>query len=248
MDQKSWDAFLKTKKKYQNIVADISNSLPNLKKIQQNFADNRNEGSYKVDTPVVYNTSLDEITKESEIKLILVADNPGKKEQSKENNKYLVGASGKIANNFFKNNIVLDIDFYKNVIILNKTPIHSARTVELKKLILNYNDLTEVLKSSQVSMANILYDFQNSLKVPVWIIGYSEMKPKGIFESYTNTLKQICLKNKDFCDNLYIFRHFSMNQFNIDLKKKTLKGEPLKNSLTRIGEFYKNKVLEYENR
>ena len=45
-------------------------------------------------TPIVYNTALDEITKNDDIKLIVIGDNPGKDEQLLQNQKYLVGQAG----------------------------------------------------------------------------------------------------------------------------------------------------------
>ena len=83
--------------------------------------------SYPLETPIVYNTSLDSITEEDDIKLIVIGDNPGKDEQRAKNQKYLVGQSGKLAENFFKKNNTLGIDFRKNTIILNKTPNEEER-------------------------------------------------------------------------------------------------------------------------
>ena len=99
---------------------------------------------YPLETAVVYNTALDEITAESQINLIVIGDNPGKDEQLSKNNKYLVGQSGKIAAGFFTRNPQLRTDFRKNVIILNKTPVHTAKTKHLK--FLEKNGGTEIKK------------------------------------------------------------------------------------------------------
>lgn len=191
----------------------------------------------------VYNASLDEITKDSEIKLILVGDNPGKREL--EQGRYLVGPSGKIAARFFRENPSLGIDFYKNVIILNKTPIHTPRTIQLRELLKTGDaSLAATYEKSQKQMAHILLEFQEALSVPVYITGYSEMKKRGLFETYTKEIKKIYGSKPDMLKNLFIFRHFSMNQFTIDLKKQALPGESVKKSLNRIGSSYRQRILE----
>jgi hypothetical protein len=182
---------------------------------------------------------------EDEIKLILVADNPGRREQAAQNRRYLIGPSGKIAQNFFMNNPFLGIDFRKNVIILNKTPIHSARTVELKELVRLYEDVSfkNALEESQRIMAGLLLEFHNALGAKIWITGYSEMKKGGVFEVYTENLKEMRAQTPDFNENVFLFRHFSMNQFTADLKKQALENEPLEKSLQRIGAAYRQRIL-----
>jgi len=247
MTKKAWDAFRKTAVRYRTMVNDID--VPNLTALIQTLVDKREGPSYTVDTPVVYNFAVDDFTPESEIKLILVADNPGRREQAVENRRYLVGPSGKIAEKFFRDNPCLGIDFRKNVLILNKTPIHTPRTAELRELCaLGTAALTNAVISSQKSMAKLLADFWEALggadaSVKVWIIGYSEMKKGGIFETYTETLKILCAANPRLKDSIFFFRHFSMNQFTIDLKKQTRPGETTEESLLRIGAAYRKRVL-----
>jgi len=247
MDTTTWDEFKKIRAQFRSMVEELSNSLPKLKGIQQKFVDSRSEGSnaaYKVETPVVYNTALDDITIEDEIKLILVADNPGRREQAAENRRYLVGPSGKIANKFFKDNPALGIDFYKNVIILNKTPIHSPRTVELRQLcnMEKGSSIATALETSQKTMAELLLKFHKALACPVWVTGYSEMRKGGLFEIYTESLKELYTSNEMF-SQLFIYRHFSMNQFTIDLKQQTQPGETVTKTLKRIGAAYRQRIL-----
>ena len=236
MDKVTWNKFVKTKERFKREVENISAALPNLKNIQQNLVCRRSEVSYTIETPVVYNTALDCVTADDEIKLILVADNPGRREQAAENRRYLVGPSGKIAKKFFTDNPSLGIDFTKNVIILNKTPIHTPRTVELKELCID-------LEESQRVMVDLLLEFYKTFGCHVWIIGYSEMRKKGIFEVYTEKLKDICKTNKDFYKQLFLYRHFSMNQFTVDLKKKTSADETVAKNLKKIGKDYKERIL-----
>ena len=259
MNRSQWNRFVKARERFREEVGELARSLPKLKGIQQKLADNRTGGknsSYTVETPVVYNSALDGFTINDEIKLILVADNPGRREQAAENRRYLVGPSGKIANKFFRDNPSLGIDFLKNVIILNKTPIHSPRTVELRELcrmeaqmgggaISSAMEIAHALEESQKKMAALLLEFHEALDSPVWIIGYSEMKKGGIFEVYTESLKELYSKRQEMFKHIYFYRHFSMNQFTIDLKQQSLPGETLTKSLRRIGTAYRKRILNF---
>jgi hypothetical protein len=246
MEKEAWIKFKKARDKFRNKTAEIAGSIPQLIDFQQNLADERS--NYKVETPVVYNMSLDEFTANDEIKLILAADNPGRREQAAENRRYLVGPSGKIAQKFFRDNPALGIDFRRNVIILNKTPIHTARTIELRALCNLENktgtdSISAGIIESQKSMAHLLFEFHDALNVPVWITGYSEMKKGGIFEAYTETLKGLYSSDHDKLKRLFIYRHFSMNQFTIDLKQQRSPDESVKKTLDRIGSAYRKRIL-----
>jgi len=246
-----WNKFVKAREKFRVTTEELSHSMPKLIKLQQELADTRAESknaSYTVETPVVYNSALDDVKINDEIKLILVADNPGRREQASENRRYLVGPSGKIANKFFIDNPSLGINFNKNVIILNKTPIHSPRTVELRELAKmeksnGKHSLADALEESQRSMASLLFEFHIALNCPVWIIGYSEMRKGGIFETYTEELKKLYADKTTMYKQLFFYRHFSMNQFTIDLKQRANSGENLQESLERIGTEYRERIL-----
>jgi hypothetical protein len=223
--------------------------LPELQAVQQKFIDKR-DSPYPVETPIVYNSALDDVKPDSEIRLILVADNPGRREQMAENRRYLVGPSGKIAEKFFRDNPSLNIDFRKNAIILNKAPIHSPRTADLRELCrLGTPSLKTALEKSQRFMARLLLEFQQSLSgsliLPVWITGYSEMKKNGVFEAYTDELKTI-YGGTNLVNSVFLYRHFSMNQFTIDLKRQTLPGESLTTALKRIGTAYSKRTVSVD--
>jgi len=251
VNQTEWKKFTAARECFRRITEETEKSLPKLKSIQQKFVNSRSyakSAAYKIETPVVYNTALDDITINDEIKLILVADNPGRREQAAENRRYLVGPSGKIALKFFRDNPSLGIDFTKNVIILNKTPIHSPRTVELGSLCkleeeTGSNSIAAAIESSQKNMADLLLEFHEALNTLVWITGYSEMKKGGIFEIYTNRLKELYADKPELYKQLFFYRHFSMNQFTIDLNKQMLDGETITKVLKRIGTAYKKRIL-----
>jgi hypothetical protein len=246
----TWNKFVIARDRFRLITEEIGRSLPELKNIQQKLADGRGvkNAVYIVETPVVYNGALEDITKGDDVKLILVADNPGRREQAAENRRYLIGQSGKIAENFFRRNQELGIELRKNALILNKTPIHTPRTAELRELCrldakTGDHSLTSILEESQRTMASLLAEFHLALNAQVWIIGYSEMRKGGIFEAYTETLKNLYADKDQMREQLFFFRHFSMNQFTVDLNRQALPCETVSESLMRIGAAYRKRIL-----
>jgi len=251
MKRTAWNRFAQARDHYRMEIERLSRTLPDLQRIQQKMIDSRTP-SYTVETPIVYNQALDDVRADSDIRLILVADNPGRREQAAENRRYLVGPSGKIAEKFFRDNPALKIDFRQNVIILNKTPIHTPRTIDLKELRRQGGAVLEAaLAESQRCMAQALLEMHQALNpaeseaLPVWITGYSEMKKGGVFEVYTKELSALYEKN-NLKSSLFLFRHFSMNQFTVDLKRQGIPGEPLTRTLSRIGASYRDKYIVFQ--
>ena len=183
---------------------------------------------YPLETPVVYNTALDDITAESDIRLIVIGDNPGKDEQRAVNQKYLVGQSGKIAAGFFAKNPEFQTDFRKNAIILNKTPVHTAKTKHLKYLLKNGNDeVKKLISESQIYMAQKTAKLHQDLckasdeggiSPELWLVGYAELKEKGLFLEYRDELKKSYEVSLSEWEKVFVFQHFSMNRFLIDLR------------------------------
>jgi hypothetical protein len=248
MDGKTWEAFRRTRDRFKAYTEKLSGEVPELGAWQQELADHRSGPAYTVETPVLYNFRLDEVCEKDDIKLILVADNPGRREQAAENRRYLVGPSGKIAARFFREHPELGMDFDRNVIILNKTPIHTPRTVELRELSrLGGEGLAAAAAGSQRFMAELLLEFHRNLGAPVWITGYSEMHSKGIFEMYTNTVAELYrredVETAKLRDRVFLYRHFSMNQFTIDLNQQRQNGESPAAALERMGRAYRQRIL-----
>jgi hypothetical protein len=240
----AWKKFTAARNHYRKAIAEFRLALPELGPVQQKLVDARSGPAYRVETPVVYNEALDDLGPQDEMKLILVADNPGRREQSAENRRYLVGPSGKIAERFFREEPSLGVDFRKNVLILNKTPIHTPRTAELRELCrLGGPDTAGLIAQSQRVMVRLLGEFYRALApIPVWIIGYSEMRKGGIFEVYTEALRELSAQPA-MVEPLLFYRHFSMNQFTIDLRQQSLPGETVRETLARIGTAYRERVL-----
>jgi hypothetical protein len=210
MNKTAWRAFSAARDQYREAVEILRRDLPQLRALQQELINHRTGPAYTVDTPVVYNGALDDVGPGDDITLILVADNPGRREQAAENRRYLVGPSGKIAEKFFRDHPELGIDFRKNVIILNKTPIHTPRTAELRELYrlgdaaqsaaqkrrngaaAKNSAFSKRAAESQELMARLLLEFHLALApIPVWITGYSEMRRGGVFEAYTSALRDL---------------------------------------------------------
>ena len=196
---------------------------------------------YEVETSIVYNHSLDLIEEKDEIRLILVGDNPGKEEQKHSNQRYLVGQAGRIAEGFFAKHKELKIDFRKNVIILNKTIIHTAKTLLLKKVIEEDDSIKDFFLKDQIWQAKLALSLQEIFKCPLWIIGYSELGEKGIFKNYASTIKTESSEKAK--QNIFLYQHFSMNCFIKQLKANYDEAISLEENLKMLGTNNRKKIL-----
>ena len=252
-----WECFNKFRNTFKDMVTQWNNQAKSLIIVQEKAMEFFKNVDYELQTPIVYNTALDEITQNDEIKLIVIGDNPGKDEQLTKNQKYLVGQAGKLGNSFFKNHDELGIDFRKNVIILNKTPIHSAKTNQLKKFAtFGGKEIENLIKETQIWMAqetaklhqNLLKGSENKDYPQLWLVGYSELKEKGIFTDYKNELKRqykTSEEAKNAWDNVFVYQHFSMNRFSIDLKEFSTENKnlDLKTQLKTLGKKHKDEIF-----
>lgn len=268
MTDLQWKAFCDFKKVFIEKIDEWNKRCPQLQALQEAAAKAANTPSYSFETPIVYNRDLDRFTRDDDIKLIVIGDNPGKDEQLLKNNKYLVGQAGKIADGFFKRNPELGVDFRKNVIILNKTPVHSAKTNQLKHIIKNGGaQVAALIQESQLWMAEQTAKLHSALcsgagadgvAPELWLVGYAELKGKGIFIPYRDKLKEsygVCTAGTDLAgtngtkgtdllfsgasawSKVYVFQHFSMNRFTIDLGELT--EEHRWNSLSLLDRIHK---------
>lgn len=252
-----WECFNKFRNTFKDMVIQWNNQAKSLIFVQEKAMEFFKNVDYELQTPIVYNTALDEITQNDEIKLIVIGDNPGKDEQLIKNQKYLVGQAGKLGNSFFKNHDELGIDFRENVIILNKTPIHSAKTNQLKKFAtFGGKEIEDLLKETQIWMAQetaklhqmLLQGSENKDFPQLWLVGYSELKEKGIFTDYKNELKkqyQTSEESKNAWNNVFVYQHFSMNRFSIDLKEFSTENKnlDLKTQLKTLGKKHKDEIF-----
>src|SRR5574344_920305 len=248
MTELQWNAFEKFRNEFKVECKKwslISNELSSLQK----DSSLKDTPPYPLENSIVYNKALDEITAADEIHLIVIGDNPGKEEQLTKNQKYLVGQSGRIAEGFCRRNPELNTDFRKNVIILNKTPIHTAKTAHLRYLANSSPKIKALISESQLWMAEATAclhkqlvlgaEAESSFVPQLWLVGYAELKGKnGLFLPYRNCLKQTYFESNDKAwDEVFVYQHFSMNRFLIDLKayRKEHPSLSLRSEERRVG-------------
>ncbi|MBU0936562.1 MAG: hypothetical protein KKI09_08220 [Spirochaetes bacterium] len=222
--------------RYQAAIRDFSSRLaawsqrlPQLGEAQRELQNICEETDYALETPIVYNGDLDRLRPGSNIRWILIADNPGKKEQLAENRRYLVGSSGKAAENFFRQH--LDIDFRSEVLIINKSPVHTPKTSQLRRLLQIYPDLRAVFIESQCYMADFAWQLYSIAKAPIWLMGLSELQPRGLFSAWYERFST----GMPAREAIFVFKHFSMGSFASDLKKRRLPDESVEDAVHRIG-------------
>lgn len=258
MTEQQWKIFCVFKEELKKQVQVWCDLAPELRELQRAAAIVAKTPDYPFETTVVYNRALDEITSEDDIRLIVIGDNPGKDEQLSKNNKYLVGQAGKIAEGYFKKNPCLNIDFRKNVIILNKTPIHSAKTNQLKTIAKQGGKkIAGLIEESQIWMAERTAklhidlcraaDSENN-QTELWLVGYSELKEKGIFGAYRNVLKSTyLLSSPETWEKVFVFQHFSMNRFPIDLNEyirtENKEAQSLEKTIHELGLKHKLEIF-----
>lgn len=164
----------------------------------------------------VYNTALDRITEKNNIKLIIVGDNPGKDEKVK--GEYFVGKTGKMCQTFFTKALEGEgvKDFEKNVIVLNKTPISTAKTLDLAD---ETKFSKEMVAETQRWMAELTANLCETFKLDAFIIGSSLFAPGKLFEPFARSLKE----NFTRLDSKFIlvFKHFSYGHFIKDWNNMT---------------------------
>jgi hypothetical protein len=235
------------REEFRGLVRSWSEGNPYLMEAQERVRAARGYEDYRVETPIVYNRALDDVGPDAEIRIILVADNPGKKEQLAANNRYLVGQSGKLAEGWFRSE--LGVDFRREVLILNKTPVHTPKTAELailaKSAGLHRRRLEALLAGSQAAMADLAWRLYRALRETgpsgaprpeLWVSGVGELRKGGLFEIYRDELgRRLGRATPQERDGVRAFNHFSMNQFAIEIKRKARPGAPIAEELARIG-------------
>lgn len=248
MTKAQFEIFAQFRQKYRDYCESLSEDFGSILRPLQIEAAKEDTPPYPLETPVVYNSALDDVSQSSEIRLIVVGDNPGKAEQRTENRRYLVGQSGKIAANFFARNAEFGIDFRKNAVILNKTPIHTAKTKHLKKIAAKSEKVRAIIEESQKWLAKesaLLHRSLVDLEMPLefWLVGYAELKKNGIFEQYRIALKENSSARS--WQNVRVFQHFSMNCFLNDLRKFQSQNPQysILEAAKELGVFHRNEIF-----
>ncbi|MCK9170356.1 MAG: hypothetical protein M0P01_08070 [Treponema sp.] len=256
MTRSQFSSFTEFRDAFRSKVTEWSSYAGKLQPLQKEAAE-KDTPDYSLETAVVYNRALDDITPQDDIQLIVIGDNPGKDEQLAENNRYLVGQSGKIAEGFFRRNQVLGIDFRKNVIILNKTPVHTAKTNHLHSLQKADKDIAQLILDSQLWMAEhtallhqklASHHAKNDSVIPaqtqLWLVGYAELKGNGIFLPYRDELRR-AYGHKKTWERVFVYQHFSMNRFSIDLRqfRDGHENMTLSEALEQLGHMHRDEIF-----
>ncbi len=244
MTDSEWKAFCSFREDFRKKVLEWSEFSEKLIPLQKAAAEH-DTPPYSIENPVVYNTSLDSVLQDDDIRLIVIGDNPGKNEQLQKNRAYLVGQSGRVAEGFFRRNPELNIDFRKNAVILNKTPVHSAKTKHLKDIEKNGgSEIQNLIEESQVWFARKTAELLSSLKdCRLWLVGYAELKKNGIFTLYREELKKSCTES-DF-NRVLVYQHFSMNCFsnNLNRFRNDFSELSLSDSLEKLGKLHRKEIF-----
>lgn len=216
------------RKEFSELVERLDASSPWLRSLQDELRLSLGYDDYRIETPIVYNRALDDVTKDNSPRYIIVADNPGKNEQKSANCRYLVGQSGKLAQGWFERE--LKTDFRQAAIIINKTPLHTPKTAELKllkKLAVARSPgiaatLDELLAESQIAMANLAFRLHRCLGGVLWVSGYGELGPRGLFSVWAKEITKLYARAPaSLVESVWVFRHFSMNQFAIEYRAES---------------------------
>ena len=156
----------------------------------------------------VYNTALDRIAEKDKIKFIIVGDNPGKDEKAK--GEYFIGKAGQLCRKFFKE--TFGFSFNKTVIALNKTPISTAKTLDLTD---ETKFSKEMVAETQRWMAAFTVNICEIFELSPYIIGSSLFAPGKLFETFAKSLEEN-LYRIDYHRKYFhpmVFKHFSHGHF-----------------------------------
>lgn len=261
MNNAQWEIFCTFRDTFKKQVEKWSSDaalMQQLQTLQQSAAQADKVPPYPLETPVVYNTSLDEVTEDTDLKVIVVGDNPGKDEQLVKNRRYLVGLSGKVATTWFAKHPELGIDFRANTIILNKTPVHTAKTKELKTIGKEGGAaVTALVEESTLWMARETAQLHADLcaaagpedtRPRLWLVGYAELKGKGVFLSYRDQLASFYTTQAAgiaAADRVGVFQHFSMNRFFIDVSDNSTADRTLEENVEATGLLHRKEILGF---
>ncbi|MGL4909350.1 MAG: uracil-DNA glycosylase family protein [Bacteroidales bacterium] len=197
MTKSEWDAFQKFRAAFKRKIAVWKAMYPEL--------------------DFVYNSDLDTIIAPTDIRYIFVGDNPGKDEKAQ--GRYFAGRTGKMCDKFMKK---IGID-RANVLVLNKTPIHTPSTMDL-------NDVKRVnpiaLIDTQTWMAEQIVRLTKVFTdVDLCIFGISQLKKGKLFEPFCEVLKT-GLDPIYAAEHLDAFKHCSYGHLYNDYITVVKQGAP----------------------
>lgn len=209
---------------YHNLIADFDKKIS----FWQSVTDD--------DIQIIGNSELRNPPKEN-VSYIIVGDNPGKEEAAK--GQYLIGPAGRICRTFFAEHNLTD-NFKSEVIILNKMPIHTPRTNNLRKYQKRYQEL---FIESQQYMAELVFKIHQLWPDShLWIIGHSQLDQ--LFAPFTKRIKSQ-YQSSLLRDKLFIYSHFSMNVFTTQFKLANYMSEEenVNAVLEKLGRYKRASIM-----
>ena len=191
---------------------------------------------YEITDSFIYNEKLDEINEDDNIKYIWIQDNPGYNEMLQS--RYAVGASGKAGQNFMKSEGLVK-DFDREVIVLNKSPVHTKVTAVLSKL-----KNVEIQDETQRYMAKAIFTVHNIFACDLWILGISNLN--GIFGTFSENMEKL-YKNSTLNKKMFLYYHFSQGQFKkaYNFESNTLGIDNTDKILDNIGIRNRKKYFDF---
>lgn len=244
MSPEAFKRFSALRDEFRKRVDEWNRSLPGLLAAQEALARELGEDDYRVETPVVYNRALDDVGADADIAWIVIADNPGKREQEADAQRYLIGRSGQATERFFR--AELGLELRAKALIVNKTPVHTPKTAQLRKLGRLHPELAGPLVESQRYMAELALGLFDALGAKLWIMGLSELKPKGLFAPWLETFRAgLERRGRAVGDAVHAFNHFSMGSFAAELKRRREPGEGAGEAALRIGRENSRRLFGY---
>ena len=105
--------------------------------------------------------------------------------------------------------------------------------------------LKKLIDESQKECARLVWELHKSLGCELWLVGYSELKAKGIFGLYREKLKGCYSADPEIWDKVFVFQHFSMNRFLIDLKNFRSDHDELNlaESIYKLGHMHRDEIF-----
>jgi hypothetical protein len=251
MTNRQYMEFDRIRADFRDYIARLMQDNPWLEALQEELRLDLGYTDYSIETPIVYNKALDDIEADAQPSYIIIGDNPGKNEQKAFQRRYLVGQSGKLAHSWFEKE--LKTDFRSSCVILNKTPIHTAKTAEIAMLgkiarrhsIERRDQLQALLDESQRTMATFAFRLHHCLGCILWVSGYGELRNGRLFTAWAEEIRNLYRNAAAEMQNrIWVFRHFSMNQFSIEYSRCQIPGNAL-SKLESIGTSRRKEILGF---
>lgn len=105
-------------------------------------------------------------------------------------------------------------------------------------------ELDALLEESQRFMAGLAFRLHACLGGILWVSGYGEMKPGGLFSAWADELTRLYASAAPAQrEAVWVFRHFSMNQFAIEYKNFAGAGNDPMKRLAAIGTVNRKRIL-----